>query len=48
MEKNWATLAYKFDQMHRFMDSFEALLSMHFLVKCRKLISLTVTTPHKK
>ena len=27
-KKNWAT--YEFNQMHRFMHSYEALLSTHF------------------
>ena len=30
--------------MHRFMKSFKAVLSMHFLVKCRNIILLTCLT----
>ena len=34
--------------MHRFLNSFEALLSIQFLVKYRKIILPTVMTPHEK
>ena len=37
--------------MHRFMNSFEALLSIHFLVKlvkCRNIILPTAMTTHEK
>ena len=34
--------------MHRFMESFEALLTIHFFVKLRDIILPTVMTPIKK
>ena len=34
--------------MHRFLNSFEALLSIQLLVKCRNIILPTVMTPHEK
>ena len=34
--------------MYRFLNSFEALLSIQFLVKCRNIILPTVMTPHEK
>ena len=36
--KKKTTFAYIFNQMHHFMNSFEALLSVHFLSKSHNII----------
>ena len=37
-KKNWATFAYEFNQMHRFMHRYEALFSTHFNIILPTLI----------